>query len=58
MLAMSGDYRSKKEVAHLTVPGVGRKVIDLGGNIEKGVSDRRGNISLPHPLALQVQLSN
>ncbi|KAI9570357.1 NAD(P)-binding protein [Boletus coccyginus] len=35
VLAMSGDYRSKKEVAYLTVPGVGRKVIDLGGNIEK-----------------------
>jgi hypothetical protein len=38
VLAMSGDYRSKKEVAYLTVPGVGRKVIDLGGNIEKGAS--------------------
>jgi len=35
VIAMSGDYRSKKEIAHLTVPGVGRKVIDLGGNIEK-----------------------
>ncbi|KAF8140492.1 NAD(P)-binding protein [Boletus edulis] len=35
VLAMSGDYRSKKMVAYLTVPGVGRKVIDLGGNIEK-----------------------
>lgn len=38
VIAMSGDYRSKKEVAYLTVPGVGRKVIDLGGNIEKGGS--------------------
>ncbi|KAF9245887.1 NAD(P)-binding protein [Melanogaster broomeanus] len=35
VIAMSGDYRSKKEVAYLMVPGVGRKVIDLGGNIEK-----------------------
>lgn len=40
LFAMSGDYRSKKEVAYLTVPGVGRKVIDLGGNIEKGASSR------------------
>jgi len=32
---MSGDYRSKKEVAYLLVPAVGRKVIDLGGNLEK-----------------------
>lgn len=34
---MSGDYHSKKEVAHILVPSVGRKVIDLGGNLEKGV---------------------
>ncbi|KIM88935.1 hypothetical protein PILCRDRAFT_245320 [Piloderma croceum F 1598] len=32
---MSGDYRSKKEVAYLLVPAVGRKVYDLGGNLEK-----------------------
>lgn len=36
LIVMAGDYRSKKEVAHLLVPGVGRKVIDLGGNLEKG----------------------
>lgn len=36
VLIMSGDYRSKKEVAYLLVPAVGRKVIDLGGNLEKG----------------------
>ncbi|KAG1749750.1 NAD(P)-binding protein [Suillus paluster] len=35
VIAMSGDYRSKKEVAFLLVPAVGRKVIDLGGNVEK-----------------------
>ncbi|KAF8846141.1 NAD-P-binding protein [Paxillus ammoniavirescens] len=35
VIVMSGDYRSKKEIAYLMVPGVGRKVIDLGGNIEK-----------------------
>ncbi|KAF9654128.1 NAD-binding protein [Thelephora ganbajun] len=34
--AMSGDYRSKKEVAYLLVPAVAQKVIDLGGNVEKG----------------------
>lgn len=33
---LSGDYRSKKVVAYLLVPAVARKVIDLGGNIEKG----------------------
>ena len=38
IIAMSGDYRSKKAVAYLMVPGVGRKVVDLGGNIEKGGS--------------------
>ncbi|KAJ7665665.1 NAD-P-binding protein [Mycena rosella] len=35
LIVMSGDYRSKKEVAHMLVPSVGRKVIDLGGNLEK-----------------------
>ncbi|KAI0348223.1 NAD(P)-binding protein [Trametopsis cervina] len=35
LVVMAGDYRSKKEIAHLLVPGVGRKVIDLGGNLEK-----------------------
>lgn len=36
VICMSGDYRSKKELAHLLVPAVGRKVYDLGGNLEKG----------------------
>jgi len=35
LIVMSGDYRSKKEAAYLLVPAVGRKVIDLGGNLEK-----------------------
>ncbi|EPQ60237.1 NAD P-binding protein [Gloeophyllum trabeum ATCC 11539] len=35
IIVMSGDYRSKKEVAYLLVPAVGRKVYDLGGNLEK-----------------------
>ncbi|THV01426.1 NAD-P-binding protein [Dendrothele bispora CBS 962.96] len=35
VIVMSGDYRSKKEVAYLLVPSVGRKVIDLGENVEK-----------------------
>ncbi|KAG1908364.1 NAD(P)-binding protein [Suillus fuscotomentosus] len=35
VIAMSGDHRSKKEVAFLLVPAVGRKVIDLGENVEK-----------------------
>ncbi|KAJ7608710.1 NAD-P-binding protein [Roridomyces roridus] len=35
VIVMSGDYRSKKEAAHTLVPAVGRKVIDLGGNLEK-----------------------
>ncbi|KAG9222414.1 hypothetical protein CCMSSC00406_0002749 [Pleurotus cornucopiae] len=35
LIVMSGDYIAKKEIAHLFVPAVGRKVIDLGGNLEK-----------------------
>ena len=36
LIIMSGDYRSKKELAYLLVPAIGRKVIDLGENITKG----------------------
>ena len=36
LIVMSGDYRAKKEVAHILHPACGRKVMDLGGNIEKG----------------------
>lgn len=36
VLVMSGDYRSKKEIAYLLCPAIGRKVMDLGGNLEKG----------------------
>ncbi|KAG6849977.1 hypothetical protein H0H93_002979 [Arthromyces matolae] len=35
LIVMSGEYRSKKEVAYLLVPGIGKKVVDLGGNLEK-----------------------
>ena len=38
MIALSGDYRSKKEVAYTLVPAIGRRIIDLGGNVEKGDS--------------------
>ena len=36
LVALSGDYRSKKEVAYTLVPAIGRRVLDLGGNVEKG----------------------
>ncbi|KAI0756407.1 NAD-P-binding protein [Daedaleopsis nitida] len=35
IIIMSGDYRSKKEVSHILHPAVGRKLVDLGGNVEK-----------------------
>jgi len=38
MIALSGDYRSKKEVAYTLVPAIGRRILDLGGNVEKGDS--------------------
>lgn len=38
IICLAGDYRSKKEIAYLFVPAVGRKVIDLGGNVEKAVA--------------------
>ncbi|KAF4612421.1 hypothetical protein D9613_004199 [Agrocybe pediades] len=38
ILVMSGEYRSKQEVSHLLVPAVGRKVIDLGGDVQKSLT--------------------
>ncbi|KAG2022831.1 hypothetical protein CC2G_000550 [Coprinopsis cinerea AmutBmut pab1-1] len=38
LLIMSGEYRSKKAVAHILVPSVGRKVVDLGGDLEKALT--------------------
>jgi len=35
LLVMSGEYRSKQEVGYLLVPAVGRKIIDLGGDVQK-----------------------
>ena len=43
IIALSGEYRSKKEVAYILVPSIGRRVLDLGGNVEKGDSVRRAN---------------
>lgn len=45
IVVMAGDYRSKKEVAHLMVPAMGRKVIDLGGNLEKGPLKASKNVA-------------
>lgn len=36
VIIMSGEVRAKREVAYLLVPAVGRKVIDVGTNVEKG----------------------
>ncbi|CAE6509099.1 hypothetical protein RSOLAG22IIIB_05065 [Rhizoctonia solani] len=36
--ALAGHYKSKKEVAYILVPAVSRKVIDLGGNVEKAAA--------------------
>ena len=36
VLVMAGDYRAKQRVAYLLIPSVGRKVIDLGGDLRKG----------------------
>ncbi|KAJ7879289.1 NAD-P-binding protein [Mycena olivaceomarginata] len=35
IVVMSGDHQSKKEVAPMFVPAVGRKIIDLGESLEK-----------------------
>ncbi|KAG8902941.1 hypothetical protein FRB99_003935 [Tulasnella sp. 403] len=35
IICLAGDYASKKKIAYLLCPAAGRKVIDLGGNVEK-----------------------
>ncbi|KAF8336454.1 NAD(P)-binding protein [Cantharellus anzutake] len=35
IVVLGGDYESRKEIAYLMVPSVGRKAIDLGENVEK-----------------------
>ncbi|KAF8522853.1 NAD-P-binding protein [Gautieria morchelliformis] len=35
IIVMAGDVRAKREIAYLFVPAVGKKVIDVGGNVEK-----------------------
>ncbi|KAG2360629.1 NAD(P)-binding protein [Suillus spraguei] len=40
LIQMSGGYRSKQEVAFLLVPAVGRKVIDLGEDVEKAPTSK------------------
>ncbi|KAI0919997.1 hypothetical protein AcW1_002889 [Taiwanofungus camphoratus] len=35
---LAGNYASKQTVAHLLVPGIGRKAMDLGANVEKAAT--------------------
>ncbi|KAL7417916.1 6-phosphogluconate dehydrogenase [Mrakia frigida] len=38
IFAISGDLRAKKHASHLLVPALGRKVYDLGANVEKAAA--------------------
>lgn len=38
ILAMSGDYFAKKIAAFIMCPAIGRKVMDLGSNVERALS--------------------
>lgn len=38
VFALSGSYHAKKHAAHLLVPTLGRKVMDLGSNVEKAAA--------------------
>jgi hypothetical protein len=46
VIILAGDYRSKKEIAYLFVPAIGRKAYDMGGNVEKGASGLLSSIEL------------
>jgi len=38
VLAISGDYFAKKHAAHALVPAIGRKIMDLGSNVERAMA--------------------
>ncbi|CAK9779428.1 NAD(P)-binding protein [Cutaneotrichosporon oleaginosum] len=38
VLAIAGDYYAKKVVAHTLCPGIGKKVMDMGANVERALS--------------------
>ncbi|WVN84870.1 uncharacterized protein L203_100006 [Cryptococcus depauperatus CBS 7841] len=38
ILAISGDYFAKKHVAHQLVPAIGKKVMDLGSDVERAMA--------------------
>ncbi|CAD6565561.1 MAG: hypothetical protein TREMPRED_001528 [Tremellales sp. Tagirdzhanova-0007] len=38
IFAISGDYFAKKHAAHALVPAIGKKVMDLGSNVERAMS--------------------
>ena len=37
VIVMAGDQRVKTELTNLLVPAMGRKVVDVGGSIRKGM---------------------
>ena len=38
ILVISGDYFAKKHAAHMLVPAIGKKIMDLGSNVERAVA--------------------
>ncbi|ORX36232.1 6-phosphogluconate dehydrogenase [Kockovaella imperatae] len=38
VLAISGDYFARKHAAHALVPAIGKKVMDLGSNVERAMA--------------------
>ncbi len=38
VVVMSGEYRAKKRVEQFVVPALGRKIIDVGSNVERAAS--------------------
>jgi 3-hydroxyisobutyrate dehydrogenase-like beta-hydroxyacid dehydrogenase len=50
LMAVSGNYRARKEVSHLLVPAMARKVVDLGENPEKGALRRTWGTPVDDPV--------
>ncbi len=61
--AISGDYFARKHAAHALVPAIGKKVMDLGSNVERAMafkwvsSDLILRLRFLLPILSQTQLS-
>ena len=50
---LSGDHYAKKQVEKYCVPAMGRKIIDVGSNVERASAYKLSPLSLPSFVEVQ-----